>query len=463
MKKSLRFQLSFSSALLVLLTVCIIALSAHFSIQRQFDQYIMERQAAHAASLAESIISQYDVQQDSWNLDYLHGFGMYALSDGYIMKVYDTSGASVWDAENHDMTLCHGIMESIWTRMHQQKPDTNVSLITDTINLSMDDGMVIGHVDVQYYSPNYSRESDFGFLEALDHLLIFAAIASLVIAIVLGLWMARRIAKPLSDATQAAREISSGHYDTRIPPHSGSAELTTLTSAVNQMAQDLESQEERKRRLTTDVAHELRTPITNISSYLEAMAEGIWEPTPERLTECHQEAQRIAGIVGQLEALHRSEDQSVHVTKSAIQLRSLCESVASTFARPLEERNIKCEIEGEDLILQTDGDKLRQILINLLSNAIKYSPDGTDITISLRQSKNNAQIRVADQGIGIPPAEQALIFERFYRTDLSRSRETGGAGIGLAITKALTEQLGGTISVESQVNKGSVFTVTFPL
>ncbi|MBR1584949.1 MAG: HAMP domain-containing histidine kinase [Clostridia bacterium] len=460
MKKSLRFQLSLSSALPVLLTVFLISLSAHFFIQRQFDQYITEQQAAHAASLADSVASQYD---GGWNLDYLHGFGMYALSDGYIMKVYDAGGAAVWDAENHDMTLCHGVMDSILSRMRQQKPGTNVDLVDTSFDLTWDAGTAIGRVAIQYYTPNYAHESDFGFLRALDQLLIYAAIASLVIAVLIGLWMARRIARPITAATRAAREISMGHYDTRIPAHTGSTEMKTLTSAVNHMAAELESQEERKRRMTTDVAHELRTPIANISSYLEAMAEGVWEPTPERLTECHQEARRIAGIVGQLETLHRSEEHESAVHIASVPVRQVCESAAASFARALEEKNQQCDIAGEDFILQTDKDKLRQILNNLLSNAIKYSPEGTAITINLSHTEKKARIRVRDQGIGIPEAEQALIFERFYRTDSSRSRQSGGAGIGLAIVKALTEQLGGQITVESRENEGSAFTVSLPL
>ena len=463
MKKSLRFQLSLTSALPVLLTVCIISLSAHFFIQRQFDQYIMEQQAAHAASLAESVSSQYDAHHDGWNLDYLHGFGMYALSDGYIMEVLDAKGASVWDAQNHDMTLCHGVMESILSRMRQQKPGTNVELISKSFEMTSDIGEPIGRVLIQYYTPNYASESDFGFLQALDQILIYAAAATLIIAVFIGIEMARRIARPITAATKAAREISIGHYDVRIPEHTGSMELITLTSAVNQMAEDLQSQEERKRRMTTDVAHELRTPIANISSYLEAMAEGVWEPTPERLSECHQEAQRIAGIVGQLETLHRSEENESGIRKSEVHLRKICESVVSSFARSLEEHGQHCTIMGEDFSLETDGDKLRQVLGNLLSNAIKYSPEGTSITISLAHTDRNAEIRVRDQGIGIPKAEQSLIFERFYRTDLSRSRKTGGAGIGLAIVKALVEQLGGHITVESQENKGSVFTVSLPM
>ena len=149
--------------------------------------------------------------------------------------------------------------------------------------------------------------------------------------------------------------------------------------------------------------------------------------------------------------------------KSSVSLRQLCERAAASFARTLEERNQRCDIAGDDFILQTDKDKLRQILNNLLSNAIKYSPEGTVITITLSRTEKDALIRVQDQGIGIPKSEQTLIFERFYRTDLSRSRKTGGAGIGLAIVKSLTEQLGGRITVESRENEGSAFTVSLPM
>ena len=463
MKRSLRFQLSLSSALMVLLTVCIISLSAHFFIQRQFDRYITEQQAAHAASLAESVSSQYDAHHGGFNLDYLHGFGMYALNDGYIMKVYDAQGNSVWDAENHDMTLCHGVMETILERMRQQKPDTNVELVNASFEMTSNTGASIGRVDIQYYTPNYADESDFIFLQALDHILLYAAAAALMIAVFVGIWMARRIVHPIAAVTQAAGDISGGHYNTRVSQPARSTELHTLTQAVNQMAEKLESQEERKRRMTTDVAHELRTPIANISSYLEAMAEGVWEPTPERLSECHQEAQRIAGIVGQLEMLHRSEEQEDALQKEPTDLYSLCESVRASFARQLEERGQQCLIAGEHIILSADADKLRQILNNLLSNAIKYSPNDTEITIFLSRTEKEALIAVQDHGIGIPKAEQTLIFERFYRTDLSRSRKTGGAGIGLAIAKAMAEQLGGAIRVESAENEGSTFILSLPL
>ncbi|MBQ8161576.1 MAG: HAMP domain-containing histidine kinase [Clostridia bacterium] len=463
MKRSLRFQLSLGNTLIVLLTVCAISLSARFFIKQQFDRYIISQQSAHAASLASTISAQYGGIHMSWNEDYIHGFGMYALHEGYIIRVTDLDGCIIWDAEHHDMELCHGVMQDIMERIHTSRPETSVQLIHDHLPLTDADGEIIGYADIQYYAPNSSHTEDFAFLNALNRILLLTGAVSLLMAILIGFWMAGRIARPIAAVTGAARDVSGGNYDLALPDHGQSTELDTLTRSIRHMAESLKTQEERKRRMTTDIAHELRTPIANISSYLEAMAEGVWEPTSERLQECHREAQRIAGIVGQLETLHRSEEPQAPLELSSVSVGDLCHSVAASFARAFEEHHQTCRVEGEDFALETDAGKLRQVLMNLLSNAMKYTPDGKDISVSFAHTEKNARIRVEDQGIGIPKEEQDLIFERFYRTDLSRSRDSGGAGIGLAITKALVEQLGGEIHVESEEHRGSTFTVTLPM
>lgn len=463
MKRSLRFQLSFSNAVAVLITVCVVSLTANLLIQRQFDRYISSQQALHAEGLADSVAAQYGAHDGGWNLDYIHGFGMYALDDGYIMKIYDLDGQTVWDAENHDMVMCHGIMERIMARMHSQRPESKVTLVTQRCDLVSDAYGVVGWADISYYTPNYANESDFGFLAALNRITLVTGLAALLGAVAAGALMARHIARPITDATRLTREISRGHYGIRVARTSKSQELMTLTDSVNQMAEDLESQEARKRRLTTDVAHELRTPMANIASYLEAMMEGLWEPTPERLRECYDEAQRITGIVSQLETLHRSEDADAPLSLETFDLLPLCEAVRAAFAPQLAERGQTCRVVGEALQVRADRGKLHQALFNLVSNAVKYSPDGTEITLRLSRDRGEVRLRVEDQGIGIPEAEQKLVFERFYRTDRSRSRETGGAGIGLAIAKALMEQQGGRIELESREGAGSAFTLVLPL
>lgn len=463
MKRSLRFQLSLSNAVVVLLTVCVISLTANVLIQRQLDRYIMNRQTAHAEHLADSIAAQYGANGDGWNLDYIHGFGMYALNDGYIIKVCRTDGETVWDAENHDMAMCHGVMERIMARLTEERLSARVELVTRRFELATDSGTPVGYADISYYTPNYAGDDDFNFLRALNRILLATGLVALAAAVVVGALMARHIARPISAATELTREISGGNYDIRLEETTKSLELSTLTGAVNQMAEDLQAQETRKRRLTTDVAHELRTPLANMGSYLEMMAEGVWEPTPERLGACLEETRRIADIVSQLETLHRTEAAKDEIKPKAVELLALCEGVRDSFSGQLTARRQACEVTGERVELTADRGKLQQIVTNLLSNASKYSPEGSPIAISVGRRGDMGFIAVEDHGIGIPADEQALVFERFYRTDLSRSRKTGGAGIGLAIARALAEAHGGHIDLESTEDRGSRFTVWIPI
>ena len=462
MKRSLRFQLTLSNAAAVLLTVCVISLTANLLIQRQFDRYVVARQTEHAERLADSIAAQYG-GSDDWNLDYIHGFGMYALNDGYIIKVSRSDGAVVWDAENHDMAMCHGIMEQIMDRLTAENVSARVELVTRRFDLTTDAGETVGWADIRYYTPNYAGEDNLVFLRALNRILLVTGLLALAAAAAMGTLMARHIARPISAATELTRQISGGNYDIRLETASKSQELSMLTDAVNQMAGDLQAQEQRKRRLTTDVAHELRTPLANMAAYLESMAEGVWEPTPERLGECLEETRRIAGIVSQLETLHRTEAAEEGLNPEPVALKSLCEGVRRSFSGQLEARGQSCAVEGDPVTLEADRGKLQQIVTNLLSNAVKYSPEGAPIIMRVGKEGGMGFIAVEDRGIGIPEAEQALIFERFYRTDLSRSRKTGGAGIGLAIAKALAEAHGGRIEVASVEGQGSCFKVLLPL
>ncbi|MBR2288128.1 MAG: GHKL domain-containing protein, partial [Clostridia bacterium] len=197
-------------------------------------------------------------------------------------------------------------------------------------------------------------------------------------------------------------------------------------------------------------------------SYLEAMEEGVWEPTTERIGACRKEAERITGLVGQLETLHRSETALQASAPESVNLIHLCQSVSDTFSRQMEARDVHCEVVGESLTLPVEKEKLIQVLTNLLGNAVKYSPDHAEITLRVAREEQGASICVEDHGIGIPPADLPHIFERFYRTDLSRSRQTGGAGIGLSIVQAIVQSQGWEIRVQSEEGIGSTFTVLLP-
>jgi len=454
--------MSLGFALIVLIVVAGISMVANILIGRQFESYIVHQQQDFSQSLAENLQSQFHMENGSWNLDYVHGFGMYALSDGYIIRLYDADRELLWDAENHDMELCHQIMTGIQERMKQEMPESKGDFVTDAYQLSSE-GKEVGYAEISYYSPYYSSENDFGFLQALNRILFLVGGLALVLAAILGVIFAGRIIYPIKKTMKLTQEIATGHYTVDLQEPINTLELKQLTRAISYMAKSLEHQEKLRRKLTSDVAHELRTPLANVSSYLEAMIEGVWEPTPERLDECYRELGRITGIVSDLEELHRIEGKLLELKKEHFDLLELAKTVVSTFETQLREKQIICTVTGEHVDVLADRGRIHQVFFNLLSNAIKYTDQGDQIRIKIGRESDMATFAVLDHGIGISEEEKGLIFERFYRTDASRSRKTGGAGIGLSIVKAVVDAHGGTILVESDQENGTCFTVRLPI
>ena len=235
----LRSQLSAGFALIVLVTVARSSLVSNVFISRQFEQYVASQQKAAADDLASGLVYSYDPGSGTWNQEYIHGFGMYALNDGYMMKLYDAQGNVVWDAENHDMTLCHQIMEGISLRMEQAAQG---SLVTRVYPLKQGDAD-IGRAEIRYYTPYYTDENAFRFFDALNLILLVVGLVSLLGAVLSGILLSRHICAPILRTTQVTGQIAQGNYAIRLSSHSHTREVGDLTDAVNHTAQTLERQD----------------------------------------------------------------------------------------------------------------------------------------------------------------------------------------------------------------------------
>ncbi|MFA7651191.1 MAG: HAMP domain-containing protein, partial [Synergistaceae bacterium] len=288
-------KLTLTIVLVSLLVVVVTSLLANFFIENKFRSYIKNRLDNTALDIVGTISRQYDKASGSWDAAAVHAIGMSLLYEGFIIRVSDADGNVVWDAETCDMTLCTAVLDDISHRMTVKYPK-NDSVITSKVFDAMNGGENIGTVNVKYLGPYFFNEGDFNFLDALNKILILTAFFTLFVSILAGFWIARRLSRPILITAETARKISEGDYEVRIKEETNTKELDQLIGAINQLGESLKNQEDLRKQLTADVAHELRTPITTAQTHLEAMIEGCWEPTKDRLQSCYDEMTRISRL-----------------------------------------------------------------------------------------------------------------------------------------------------------------------
>lgn len=466
MKRSLRTRLSLTYAAVTLICVLLISLLTNLLLDRHFKEYIKQNQKRSSNELVALISQQYvpdgEVgQAGRWNIDSLEDICINALEQGMIIKVTDDSGNTIWDATLHDNALCRQMIDHMDANMKSRYLNWEGGYTADTYPLIYRLSTV-GKVEIGYYGPYFFNDNDLEFINTLNGLLVITALLSLLLSLAIGSVMAKRISVPITRVTAAARMISKGHYDGRVEEKSNTNEISQLTDTINELARTLESQEVLRKRLTADMAHELRTPLATLQSHMEAMIDGIWEPDRDRLGSCHDEILRIGRMVDDLEKLARYESEDLVLNTSAFDISGLIQHIVKNFEADFMAKGVGLTFSGEEETIVADRDKISQVMINLLSNALKYTPQGGSTEVSVKDAGSRMEIRVRDTGYGISTEDLPHIFERLYRADRSRNRQTGGAGIGLAIAKALIDAHNGSIRVQSRVNEGTEFVIMLP-
>ena len=300
-------------------------------------------------------------------------------------------------------------------------------------------------------------------ISSLDSTLLLALVASLGAAGIVSTIVARRILRPVRQVRDATRRLASGHYDERVV-EPGELELAELARDVNRLAVDLETTERRRARLISEVAHEMRTPLTTIEGYVEGMLDGVFQPDEEVLVAVGEEASRLQRLASDLGELSRAEEGAITLRLEAVDLGDLVTACATRLRPQFEEKGVALTVApGPRLPVEVDPDRIAQVLTNLLGNALTYTPAGGHVDVALRRRGSVVDVAVADNGIGLAPDDLELVFDRFYRVD-GHPRPAGGSGIGLTIARGIAHAHHGDVEAASPGRgAGSTFTLTLPL
>lgn len=343
-------------------------------------------------------------------------------------------------------------------------PTDEEGAITEPITTS--DGKVVGKVRLWVLGSDVLlTKTDTAFREKTIDAMFLAAAIAVAISVMIGLFVSRMLTSPIRRITGTAKQIRDGDLSARTNMR-GDDEIDQLGETFDEMATSLEKDLKHERRLTSDVAHELRTPLMAMLATVEAMQDGVYPTDNEHLETVASETRRLARLVQQLLDLSRMENHTAPMNIEAVDMVELVRGIVNAQEPLFHERDLRLrfadETQGKMPFIKVDPDMITQCVINLMSNAMRYTPEGGWVIVTVGLDRKHLTISVSDTGIGIAKEDLSRIFGRFWRADASRAREAGGLGVGLAVTKQIVERHHGFISVESELEKGTTFTIHLP-
>jgi len=444
-----------------MISILTISIFINISLKDQFTVFAIERQDAKKQEIIDKISLQWQ-DGECWDPVKLGQIGTTALDEGFILRVFDEAGTPIWDTSQQDDSACMMKKEEICSEMAPYLDSTVDNSDSFTSSLSVN-GDTIGKVELVSFTPFYFEKDDLNFISAVNRQILIAAVLSVAVAILLAVVFSRLISLPIVITGKFARTIATGKYTNLDCPRFVPAEIHSLVNSINHVSRSLEAQEKLRRQLSADVAHELRTPLASLQSHLEAMIDGVWPADEAHLTSCHQEVIRLTRLVSGLETLAEYETDQMRLNKERISMKNLISETLKMMRPSADEKGVRLILQIEDIILEIDEDKIKQVFINLISNSLKYTPEGGEVTISSSLADKEFYITIEDTGIGIPPEDLPFIFERFYRVDKSRNRINGGSGIGLTIVKEIIEAHNGSVDVESIPGISTKFIISLPI
>ncbi|MCL6589505.1 MAG: HAMP domain-containing protein [Firmicutes bacterium] len=434
---------------LVILTIALggIILSdviINVALNRQFQNYLSEIESARQKQIVEALTEFYQENQ---------GWGNFRIRIINIRQNPFLGNLLYVTDQNNQVVIARRL------NMMDFKPD---SLVTYPLIVN---GVRVG---TAYFSggplQSILSHQDELFRRTINGSIFWSLLITGLISLIVAVVFAKRLSTPITAMNQTAKSMTAGNLDVRVS-NLPEDELGELGNSLNQLAARLKEVDTLRKDMTANVAHDLRTPLATVKSHLEGMIDTVIPPSTENLESLLEEINRLIILVEDLQAIASADANiSRFIKKRPVELGPFLMNIVKKMAPLFQGKGVELIPEGvPELAINTDQKALTKIMVNLLSNAYKFTPSGKRVFLSACLQKTEVLLTVRDEGIGIDSKDLPFIFERFYRTDHSRNRESGGFGLGLTIVKELVAILGGTVEATSVPGEGSTFTVRLPV
>ena len=442
---SLHFRLLVAFALVIIVTIGSVFFFTYQSTRSEISQF-GERMELMQARRVEAELSNYYYQQGSWE-----GVQPFVAQWGnlYGRRIIVTDNNSVVVADSEEELL-------------------GKSYEADMPGIPMSPPWEKDAIGILYLGPGLPPEVDIASLHivygAIGRFFIWGGLLAVAIALLLTFVLSRRILAPVKALTQAARRLGKGDFSQRVHVRD-KGEVGELAQSFNSMTSDLERAEQLRRNMVADAAHELRTPLSNIRGYLEAIRDGIKKPDASTIRSLDEEALSLSRLVDDLQELSLADAGELKLICRKEDISKLIDEAVAALQPQAAVKGLMLAVNLPEKLplVNIDSHRIKQVLRNLLENAVAHTSQGGSVTVEAWQQGSQIKVSVVDTGEGIPAKDLPNIFERFYRVDKSRARATGGSGLGLTIAKRLVEAHGGRIEVQSKLRKGSRFIFTLPV
>lgn len=452
MKLSRKLILGFT--FLILVSIIITSFISNLMINNKFENYLVEEQQSKLNQICDEINGLYN--KNGYKL-YEREINSYASLENVYIEIKDLNGNTLYTSTNRNGM---GGMHRRMMRMHGMPEGNYVEMSCPLLEGEKEVGeLIIGYIDNAYLT-----ESAVLFKNTLIKSFFISAIFTVLLGLGTSIILSKSLTMPLLEIRNTATEIRKGNLNKKSNVNTSTIEILELSDSINYLGETLAKQENIRKKYASNISHELRTPLATLKSHLEAIIDGIWEPSEKHLDILMKEIDRLSNLVDDLKDSFRTEELEPFLNRSRFNLSKELQDAITTFI-PLYTKEgfiINSNIEN-NIQITMDKDKLKQIIYNLLSNSIKYLHKDGEVLVTLVKNNNSAIIEVKDNGTGIKEKDLPYIFDRFYRSDDSVSRDARGTGLGLSIVKSIVDAHGGTVKISSVYKEGTIVTILIPL